>query len=202
MGHIITIAEENKHRAFSGMQADQGNFPSYCSPRVTNMQLKMVFQRLQASIFTTVLSRLQRIFKTSDGCEKWVYAFIAILGLAMAIEDQQKTIQCVGLAYYSSVSAKKNANIACCNLDKEFGSITHLFRLRFIRKVNPLRDAHLEWEGQTGFKDQQTVNFMRSVAKLVKNNGKPSIFLSMRIHGTDCCHSRFPYRTPKGHSFT
>ena len=95
MSHTITIAEETKTETLSKMHSytdPSAYVQNYTSPRMTARQLKYFFARLQRSTLALVLNKLQQIFKSSKGCDKWLAAFVAVVGMAMAHEDQQKTI--------------------------------------------------------------------------------------------------------------
>ncbi len=161
MSHTLTIAEETKAATLSRMHSYGGlnsYVDHYTSPRMTNRQLKYFFSRLQRTIQTAVLNKLQQIFKSSRGCDKWLAAFVAVLGMCMALEDQQKTIHLV-MATKSSTEgidtrdAQSQADIACREIDARMHFIQQIFRWKYNRKCNPLRDAEHEWDKETGFGD-------------------------------------------------
>lgn len=96
MSHTLTMAKEAKGEVLSRMHSYSGpDSYDFTSPHMANRQMKYFFSRLQRSIQTAVLNKLHRIFATSEGHEKWLVALIAVLGLCMAQEDQQKTIHLV-----------------------------------------------------------------------------------------------------------
>jgi hypothetical protein len=180
MSHVLTIAEETKHGTLSKMHSYGGPssyVQNFTSPRMANRQLKYFFCRIQRTIMATVLNKLQQIFKSSKGCDKWLAAFVAVIGLCMAQEDQQKTIHLVmetkarteGLDIRD---AQSHADIACREIDKQMNFIFGLFRWKYNRKCNPLRDADHAWDREVGFGDESSVNFVRRVAQLVKENSK------------------------------
>jgi hypothetical protein len=178
MSHTLTIAEETKAATLSRMHSYGGHnsyVDNYTSPRMTNRQLKYFFSRLQRSIQTTVLNKLQQIFKSSKGCDKWLAAFVAVLGMCMALEDQQKTIHLVMSTKASTEGidqrdAQGQADIACREIDQRMHFLQQIFRWKYNRKCNPMRDAELDWEKEVGFGDASSVNFVRQVAQLVKEN--------------------------------
>ncbi|KAL6709708.1 hypothetical protein ACN47E_001136 [Coniothyrium glycines] len=177
MSHTLTIAEETKAVTLSKMQSYRPDVyvDNFTSPRMTNRQLKYFFSRLQRSIQTNVLNKLQQIFKSSKGCDKWLAAFVAVLGMNMALEDQQRTIHLVmstrsrteGL---DARDAQGQADIACREIDSRMHFIQQIFRWKYNRKCNPMRDTEHAWDKEVGFGDASSVNFVRQVAQLVKEN--------------------------------
>ncbi|EDU45461.1 hypothetical protein PTRG_02938 [Pyrenophora tritici-repentis Pt-1C-BFP] len=178
MSHTLTIAEETKAATLSRMHSYKGQssyVDNYTSPRMTNRQLKYFFSRLQRSIQNTVLNKLQQIFKSSKGCDKWLAAFVAVLGMCMALEDQQKTIHLVmstkaATEGLDSRDAQGQADIACREIDQRMHFVQQIFRWKYNRKCNPMRDADHDWDKEVGFGDASSVNFVRQVAQLVKEN--------------------------------
>jgi hypothetical protein len=185
MSHTLTIAEETKVATLSRMHSYSGHHSyvdNYTSPRMTNRQLKYFFSRLQRSIQVTVLNKLQQIFKSSKGCDKWLAAFVAVLGMCMALEDQQKTIHLVMSTKSATEGidqrdAQDQADIACREIDERMRFVQQIFRWKYNRKCNPMRDAELEWDKEVGFGDASSVNFVRQVAQLVKENSKSNYLL-------------------------
>jgi hypothetical protein len=180
MSHTLTIAEETKAATLSRMHSYGGHnsyVDNYTSPRMTNRQLKYFFSRLQRSIQTNVLNKLQQIFKSSKGCDKWLAAFVAVLGMCMALEDQQKTIHLVMSTKATTEGvdqrdAQGQADIACREIDQRMHFVQQIFRWKYNRKCNPMRDAEHDWDKEVGFGDASSVNFVRQVAQLVKENSK------------------------------
>lgn len=178
MSHTLTIAEESKHATLSRMHSYGGHncyVDDYTSPRMTNRQLKYFFSRLQRSIKNNVLNKLQQIFKSSKGCDKWLAAFVAVIGLAMALEDQQKTIHLVMATRSATegldqLAAQGQADIANREIDSRMLMIREIFRWKYHRKCNPLRDAEHAWENEIGFGDASNVEFVRQVSQLAKDN--------------------------------
>lgn len=178
MSHTLTIAEETKVATLSRMRSYGGHnsyVDNYTSPRMTNRQLKYFFSRLQRSIQAAVLNKLQQIFKSSKGCDRWLAAFVAVLGMCMALEDQQKTIHLVmetkaRTEGIDQRDAQGQADIANREIDTRMHFIQQIFRWKYNRKCNPLRDAEHAWEKEAGFGDASSVNFVRQVVQLVKDN--------------------------------
>jgi hypothetical protein len=180
MSHTLTIAEETKNQTLSKMRSytHAGAYvQNFTSPRMTNRQLKYFFARLQRSILSTVLNKLQQIFKSSKGCDKWIAAFVAVTGMAMAHEDQQMTVHQVMQTRAVSEGwdvrdAQAQADIACREIDARMNFVSQIFRWKYNRKCNPIRDAELEWGKEVGFGDESSVTFVRSVSQLVKENSE------------------------------
>lgn len=177
MSHTLTIDEATKHATLSRMHSysPDAYVDNYTSPRMTNRQLKYFFSRLQRSIQTTVLNKLQQIFKSSKGCDKWLAAFVAVLGMCMALEDEQKTIHLVMLTKaqtegLDSRDMQGQADIACREIDAKMQFIQQIFRWKYNRKCNPMRDTEHDWENEVGFGDASSVNFVRQVVQLVREN--------------------------------
>ncbi|KAF1838316.1 hypothetical protein BDW02DRAFT_14199 [Decorospora gaudefroyi] len=178
MGHTLTIDEETKVATLSKMHSYRGHnsyVDNFTSPRMTNRQLKYFFSRLQRNIQTTVLNKLQQIFKSSKGCDKWLAAFVAVLGMCMALEDEQKLIHLVMATKATTEGldprdTQGQADIACREIDQRVHFVQQIFRWKYNRKCNPMRDADHDWEKEVGFGDASSVNFVRQVAQLVKDN--------------------------------
>ena len=177
MSHTLTIAPETKYATLSRMHSFNGSNDTYTSPRMTNRQLKYFFSRVQQSIQTSILNKLQQIFKSSKGCDKWLAAFITIVGMCMALEDQQKTIHLVQTTKSTTEGldvrdAQAHADHANREIDTQMHFIQQVFRWKYNRKHNPLLNADHDWEKEVGFGDACSVNFVRQVAQLVKENSK------------------------------
>jgi hypothetical protein len=180
MSHTITMAEETKIQTLSQMHSytdPSAYVQNYTSPRMTARQLKYFFARLQRSTLAAVLNKLQQILKSSKGCDKWLAAFVAVVGMAMAQEDQQKTTHQVMATRavtenFDPRDAQAQADIANREVDLRMTFISQIFRWKYNRKCNPLRDCEQDWEKEAGFGDKSSVTFVRSVAQLVKENSE------------------------------
>lgn len=184
MSHTLTIAEETKGTLLSRMHSYAS--PNYyiegfTSPRMANRQLKYHFSRIQRTIHTNVLNKLQQIFKSSKGCDRWLAAFVAVLGMCMALEDQQKTVHLVMSTRAESdepgnpIRARDmqdQADHACREIDARVHFVQQIFRWKYNRKHNPLLNPDMDWEKESGFGDKDSVSFVRKVAHLVRENSK------------------------------
>lgn len=181
MSHTLTIAEETKISTLSRMHSYRSPdcyVENFTSPRMTNRQLKYFFSRLQRSIQNAVLNKLQQIFKSSRGCEKWIAAFIAVVGMCMALEDEQAMIHQVMTTKaitegMDERDAQSLADMACREIDARMQFVQQIFQWKHNRKHNPLRDADRNWEEEKGFGNETSVNFVRQVSQLVKDNSTP-----------------------------
>lgn len=183
MSHTITIAPESKYATLSRMHSFNGHNETYTSPRMTNRQLKYFFSRVQRTIQNALLNKLQQIFKSSKGCDKWLAAFITIVGMCMALEDQQKTIHLVQTTKATTEGldprdVQNHADYANRDIDTQLHFIQQIFRWKYNRKHNPLLNADHDWEKEAGFGDASNVNFVRQVAQLVKENSKSLPYLT------------------------
>ncbi|KAF3052984.1 hypothetical protein E8E11_009650 [Didymella keratinophila] len=175
MSHTLTIAPETKYATLSRMHSFNGRNESYASPRMTNRQLKYFFSRVQRTIQNSLLNKLQQIFKSSKGCDKWLAAFMTIVGMCMALEDQQKTIHLVQTTKTQTEGldnrdAQALADHANREIDDQAHFIQQIFRWKYNRKHNPLLNSDHDWEKEVGFGDASSVSFVRQVAQLVKEN--------------------------------
>lgn len=180
MSHTITMAEESKTQTLSKMHSytdPSAYVQNYTSPRMAARQLKYFFARLQRSTLAVVLNKLQQIFKSSKGCDKWLAAFVAVVGMAMAQEDQQQTTHQVMSTRavteaFDPRDAQAQAENANREVDQHMNFISQIFRWKYNRKCNPLRDCEQDWEKEAGFGDETSVTFVRSVSQLVKENSE------------------------------
>ena len=177
MSHTLTIAPETKYDTLARMYSFNGQDESYASPRMTNRQLKYFFSRVQRTIQNALLNKLQQIFKSSKGCDKWLAAFVTIVGMCMALEDQQKTIHLVQTTKSTTEGldardAQNHADHANRDIDTQMHFIQQIFRWKYNRKHNPLLNPDHDWEKEVGFGDASSVSFVRQVAQLVKENSK------------------------------
>jgi hypothetical protein len=141
------------------------------SSRMVNRQLKFLFCAIFNQIMEDILDHLQRILRSSRGGSKWTSAFCTILGLAMCFEEVQRMVHgnqdieaMKGLM--TEWEAAQRAEESCRLIDEKFKFIANLFRWKYHRGFNPLKD----WEDS---KVQNTlgvtgVDFVKSVSGLVQ----------------------------------
>jgi hypothetical protein len=179
MSHALTIVEETKSFALGQMESylGDGAYPKFTVPRVLNRQLKCIFYQCQHSIFLLVLESLHQILACSQRDEKKVAASIAVLGLCMVAEDQQKTIQLVmrtrsEMEHLDKLEAQRDADAACRDIDTLVEVVMRMFWCKYGRKPNPMLDTNQNVYEEMNFGDDKSVGFGRQVEVLVKDHGK------------------------------
>jgi hypothetical protein len=177
------MAQESKNETFSFMQLPGGYDYDYeyTSPRLVNRQMKYFFSALQRIIQNRLLCKLQEIFNSSEGCSQWLAAFVVVVGIGMAFEDQQKTIQIVHITNCTEndidpTIGQTGVDEACKNIDESYQIILCMFWCKYRRDVNPLRDSCCEWDNQAGFDDASNRKVIQDIKKLVEENRKISWF--------------------------
>jgi hypothetical protein len=95
----------------------------------------------------------------------------------MALEDQQKTIHLVMSTKASTEGmdqrdAQGQADIACREIDQRMHLLHQIFHWKYNRNYNPMRDAEHDWGREVGFGNAGSLNFVRQVSQLVKENSK------------------------------
>jgi len=141
------------------------------SLRMVNRQLKFLYCALFSQIMEGVLKRLQQILRSSRGGAKWTSAFVALLGLAMCFEEVQRTAHTnqdaeVFLGLLTDLEASQNAEAACRLIDEKFGFVANLFRWKYHRGFNPLKD--LEDQKVQNTLGTSALEFVKGVAGLVQ----------------------------------
>jgi hypothetical protein len=179
ISHTLTIAEEGKDTTLQGMRSNAGRAAFHlknASSRVVNRQLKFFFSQLQHNIATFVFKKLLQVIK-GKGREKWPVAFIAMLGVCMVLEDQQKTIHLVMSTRTTTENfdlhdAQRHAEVACKHIDKKTQILQQIFIGRYGAEPSPLLNPDHNWENEVGFEDKSSVEFLRQVAKLFESRSK------------------------------
>ena len=148
------------------------------SPRMANRQLKLLWCSLMTSTMDSVLKRLQQILRSSKGGAKWTSAFCCLLGLAMCFEYMQRMAHVVcddptvkGVATTQDMECRAEA--ACRAIDDKFLFVNNLFRWKYHRGFNPLRDYKDEKVQRT--LGENALEFVRSVNGLMAEKCKCSI---------------------------
>lgn len=149
-----------------------------CSPRMTNKQIKSVFNTLHSRYLVAVLKCLQTELRWSHGC--WTTCFILILGLAMVTEDCQMVMHAttdsfVKMGKYNQWEGNKKSEYHARNQDERLQFFTALFRLKYTKNnFNPIRDPDLV---NAKAKEQDKLNpeakqFARDIGKLISDHCK------------------------------
>lgn len=145
------------------------------SPRMANRQLKVLYCSLFGQIMDSVLRRLQQVLRSSRGGAKWTSAFVALLGLAMCFEEVQRTAHAnqdadALMGQMDEWDATQSAEAACRCIDEKFQFMANLFRWKYHRGFNPLRDYEDPKVRET--LSESSLLFVRSVAALVHEKSK------------------------------
>lgn len=185
MGHTLTISEDTLPSVVSHIQHPwkPARLERHTSPRLANRQLKFFFGVLRSKIYEDLLKWQQATLRTASRKEdSWLGAFCVMLGLAMVLEEQQRTIQIQADAKAhkgerSAEEAQQEALNACERMDEKYKLLIGLFQCKY-------RDK--KWtRGSFG---QQTptmsepaqVEFLTEVHSLLQDNG----MLVFRFLGT------------------
>jgi hypothetical protein len=144
---------------------------------MVNRQLKFLYCAIFNQIMESVLKRLQQVLRSSRGGAKWTSAFCAVLGLAMCFEEVQRTTHGnqdieAKRGRITEWMAAQRAEESCRLIDEKFTFVANLFRWKYHRGFNPLRD----WEDE---KVQRTlgesaIEFVRGVNGLVAEKSMSS----------------------------
>lgn len=139
MGHTLTISEDTLFGVLSSVKHTRppAQIASHTSPRLANRQLKFFFSALRDKIYGEVLNGLQQTLRSSSKKEAtWLPSFCAMLGLAMVLEEQQRTlhIQADAKAAKEEMPAEEadmEARNACERIDERFRFLTALFQCKY-----------------------------------------------------------------------
>lgn len=172
MGCSLHIPDECKLFTLSRLYSYTGelDIKEVCSPRMVNYQIKYFFSRLYLQSMQNMLLQLQQVFKSSKGCDKWIIAFCALVGLAISLEHQQRTIYLMTATATDPPNEQTEYDSGCREMDTKFDFLVQLFRLKYNRRFNPFTeptDAAIP-----ELQDADAVKFVRNVATLVRDNRK------------------------------
>ena len=178
LGYSLHIPEELKLDTIARLECYAGshklNQTDVCAPLLVNYQTKYLFRRIHQSTMNNILLKLQQILKSSQGTDKWMPCFCAFLGLAIALERQQSTLFLFASGEVDSDTGPNQVDKACREIDNKFMFMTQIFRWKYNRKINPLKEPpslrELDPMGRV-WKDAD-VMFVRNIANLVRENGR------------------------------
>lgn len=175
MTHTLTIPDGIIDDRLCGLESYQaGQYPPDCSSRFTNKQLKHFFAQLHRMCMGSLLNWLQQILKSSKWTERWATAFIAVVALALALEEIQLTAHLtmdslVKLGKADPVDGERQAVEACKEIDSDFRIVREIFKTKYTRTYNPLRDPESTWASKISC--QETVRFVNDAKELFSQNG-------------------------------
>lgn len=138
MGHTLTIPDPYLQEVIDHVKFTPSKpWCSHTSPRLANRQLKFYFGVLRWQMYDEILKSLQQVLRYStQKDENWLFSFCAILGLAMVLEEVQRTIWIQADAkivkneapYYLAITEAQNA---CQRIDDRFDLLVKLFQLKY-----------------------------------------------------------------------
>jgi hypothetical protein len=182
MGRAPSI-HRSHHDMLYGLHYSMSNrnftYPKSVSARMVNRQLKFLYCAIFNQIMESVLKRLQQILRSSRGGAKWTSAFCAILGLAMCFEEVQRTTHGnqdieAQKGHITEWVASQRAEESCRMIDEKFTFVANLFRWKYHRGFNPLRDCEDPKVQST--LGESALEFVRGVNGLVAEKSMSSLF--------------------------
>jgi hypothetical protein len=189
MGHTLTISEDTLPSVISSIQPSKrpSHLLPHTSPRLANRQLKFFFHVVRETVYKDILKWLQTTLHTSrHKVSTWLSCFCVILGLAMVLEEVQRTIQIQADAKAhkgerTSTDAQQEALNACERIDEPFKLLVGLFQFKY-------RDR--KWgmgsfgAGTPTLSDAKEVDFLYEMRSLLEERSECMQVMS-RGMGTD-----------------
>ncbi|KAK3677713.1 hypothetical protein LTR78_002563 [Recurvomyces mirabilis] len=182
MGHTLTLLETTTFGVLRAMKYAKMPSPSavptqHVSPRLANRQLKLFFSLHREKVYKELLNWQQQTLHASKSKEEcWLPAFCVTLGLALVLEEVQRTIWVQADAKVkkdetvTQHAAETEAYNACSRIDERFELLGNLFRAKYRAKkwrtaapgsFGPATPHLPEYEAQ---------NFLNDVYALLVNN--------------------------------
>ncbi|KAK0280730.1 hypothetical protein LTR35_007756 [Friedmanniomyces endolithicus] len=144
MGHTLTLSEPTAPAVLAAVtlspKPPAHQLPTHhISPRLANRQLKFFFHILRDAAYKDLLNWQQQTLRSSPRKDaSWLPAFCVTLGLAMVLEEIQRTIwiQADAKAKKDAVNvsreqAETEAVNACERIDGRFGLLVGLFQCKY-----------------------------------------------------------------------
>ncbi|KAK0866670.1 ribosome biogenesis protein ytm1 [Friedmanniomyces endolithicus] len=141
---LLTLSEPTAHTVLSAIKLSPKppahQLPTHhISPRLANRQLKFFFHILRDNAYKDLLNWQQQTLRSSPRKEaSWLPAFCVTLGLAMVLEEIQRTIWIQAdakakkdAANVSREQAETEAVNACQRIDGRFGLLVGLFQCKY-----------------------------------------------------------------------
>jgi len=174
MGHTLTIAEETAFGVLDAVKMSKKPAEmttQHVSPRLANRQLKFFLNVLREKVYLELLNWQQQTLRSSPKKEAtWLSAFCVTLGIAMMLEEVQRTIW-----IQADAKSKKETNVtveqanteafnACERIDDRYKLLVGLFQCKY-------RDKNWgvgSFGNQTPqLRDPQSNAFLREVLELL-----------------------------------
>ncbi|KAH9826832.1 fungal zn binuclear cluster domain containing protein [Teratosphaeria destructans] len=139
MGHTLTISEDTLFGVFDSIRHSQKprDVSRRTSPRLAARQLKFFFGCMREQVYGTLLNWAQQTFHSSkDKTETWLPAFCVMLGLAMGLEEVQRTLHLqadtsIEQGVKSVAEATTEAVNACGRIDERFTLLVGLYQCKY-----------------------------------------------------------------------
>lgn len=188
MGHTFTIAGETEAKTLSQMRSSPDTKDKYISSRLGNRQLKYYFNHLQGKIWQTVLAKLEGFFESKDSGEKWLALLVAILGMCIACEEQQKTIRVVMATRVAEgldqTIAQQVGNTACQTISDSIALVKRTFHLKYNVPVS----SHNQAQAVCQIFDLVKEKCKLSLLYAFSHYDKAKTFSSISPRKTNCEH--------------
>lgn len=174
MGHTLVFEEESLPHVLQSINYSRR--PSvplerWTSPRLANRQFKYFFRVLLEDTIISVLKKQQAtLHDTNKKDGSWLHAFCTVLGLAMVLEEVQRTIQMQADVKHQREGidwayAQHEAYNACLRIDECFKLMMGLFQLKYRDKTWGERGSF--GPGTPVFRDPASHLFATNVRQLV-----------------------------------
>ncbi|KAK3067380.1 hypothetical protein LTR53_015790 [Teratosphaeriaceae sp. CCFEE 6253] len=142
MGHTLTIAEETASGVLDRVKLSPkppATTTQHVSPRLANRQLKFFFHILREKVSLDLLNWQQQTLRSSPRKDAtWLPAFCVTLGLAMVLEEVQRTLWIQADAKARTAApgvppeeAEVEARNASERIDDRFGLLVGLFQCKY-----------------------------------------------------------------------
>lgn len=177
MGRTLTISEETLPSVLSNIKLSfrPQETKRHTSPRLANRQLKFFFALLRLEVFNEILRWQQHTFHTSGSKQAtWLTSFCALLGLAMVLEEVQRTLQIQADAKFrknemAQEEAIEEACDACGRIDERFELLVRIFGWKY--PLKKFGDGSFG-PGTPEFGGKAENRFLAQLRTLLEENGK------------------------------
>lgn len=142
IGHTLNIEQSCLEKISAQLQT-QDTYDKYSFPRVGGRQLKCYIVWLRKDLMRATQKILQQFLAPSTGTDMWPTAFVVLLGLAMILEEDQKTIKIasdrrVREEEMSPDEAEAEAKVQGALLDNALSMQIELFMVKYNRVGDPV----------------------------------------------------------------
>ncbi|TKA73373.1 hypothetical protein B0A55_06370 [Friedmanniomyces simplex] len=145
MGHTLTLPEHTTPAVLAAVRMSPPPHPPtltsthHTSPRLANRQLKFFFHLLRERVYLDLLHWQQQTLRSSPRKDAtWLPAFCVTLGIAMVLEEVQRTLWIQAdakarkdAANVTRAQAETEAANACARIDERFKLLVGLFQCKY-----------------------------------------------------------------------